>query len=267
MNRKIAPPIKDAVEYALALKPYDHFELDNGIPVYTVHAGAQEVVQIEMIFYAGNYFEQQKGVAAATNFLLKNGTSKRNAFQLNEAFDYYGAYCNRSCYNETAVLSLHTLTKHLHHLLPVMEEMITDSIFSAAELEIYQQNVIQRLRVNLQKAEFVAGRLIDAYVYGSNHPYGVYSQIEDIERLTAEACQAFYRNYYLQGKCILFVSGNLPSDIRQQLNRHFGTLSARQHSLAIQPITTQPAVEKKILHSKRSESCSRCHPNSSAFSQ
>jgi len=245
MNRKIAPPIKDAVEYALALKSYDHFELDNGIPVYTVHAGAQEVVQIEMVFYAGNYFEQQKGVAAATNFLLKNGTSKRNAFQLNEAFDYYGAYCNRSCYNETAVLSLHTLTKHLHHLLPVMEEMITDSIFSAAELEIYQQNVIQRLQVNLQKAEFVAGRLIDAYVYGPNHPYGVYSQIEDIERLTAEACQAFYRNYYLQGKCILFVSGNLPADIRQQLNRHFGALNARQHSLAVQPITVQPAVEKK----------------------
>ena len=68
MNRKIAPPIKDAIEYNLLLKPYDHFVLDNGIHVYSVNAGAQEVIQLEMVYYAGNSYEQQKGIASATNF-------------------------------------------------------------------------------------------------------------------------------------------------------------------------------------------------------
>src|SRR5690349_5642762 len=104
MNRKIAPPIKDAVDYNLQLKPFNYYELRNGIPVYEINAGAQEVVQVELVLYAGNFYEQKKGIAAATNFLLKNGTANRTAFQLNEDFEYYGAYCTRACYNETAVL-------------------------------------------------------------------------------------------------------------------------------------------------------------------
>jgi len=54
MNRKISPVIKDAVDYKLELKPCEKFVLDNGIPVYAVNAGAQDVLQIEMVFYAGN---------------------------------------------------------------------------------------------------------------------------------------------------------------------------------------------------------------------
>ena len=124
MHRKTAPLIKDAIEFNLELKPYQKFTLDNGVPVYTIDAGAQEVVQIELVFYAGNWFEQQKSVAAATNYLLKNGTSTKSAFEINEEFEYYGAYCNRSCFNETAVVSLSSLSKQLPAVLPVVREMI-----------------------------------------------------------------------------------------------------------------------------------------------
>ena len=147
IDRLVAPPIKDAVEFDLRLKPYEYFTLDNGVPVYTINAGTQEVLQVELVFYAGNWFEKQRSVAGAVNFLLKNGTSKRNAFQINEDFEYYGAYCNRACYNETAVVNLSTLSKHLPQLLPVLREMITDSIFPEEELAVYKQNSKQRLKV------------------------------------------------------------------------------------------------------------------------
>ncbi len=140
MNRTKAPLIKDAVEFDLHLKPCEQFTLDNGVPVYAVDAGAQDVLQLELVFYAGNWFEQERSVAAATNFLLKNGTSNKTAFQLNEEFEYFGAYCNRSCYNETALVSISSLSKHLPALLPVIREMITDSVFSETELDIYKQN-------------------------------------------------------------------------------------------------------------------------------
>ena len=145
MNRTEAPLIKDAIEFNLLLKPYELFTLDNGVPVYAVNAGAQEVLQLELVFYAGNWFEQQRSVASATNYLLKNGTTGKTAFQLNEEFEYYGAYCNRSCSHETASVSLHTLSRHLPNLLPVIKEMITDSIFPENELKIYKQNSKQKL--------------------------------------------------------------------------------------------------------------------------
>ena len=67
---------------------------------------------------------------------LKNGTSTKTAFQINEHFEYYGSYLNRACHNETATITLHCLSKHLNELLPVIREMITDSIFPEEELEI-----------------------------------------------------------------------------------------------------------------------------------
>ncbi len=245
MNRKIAPPIIDAVNFNLHLKPYDHFTLDNDVPVYTIHAGAQEVVQIEMVFFAGNWYEEQKCVAAATNYLLKNGTASMSAFQVNEVFDYYGAYCNRSCYNETSVVTLHTLTKHLGELLPVMAEMITDASFPEQELEIFKQNSKQRLTVNLQKPEFVAGRLIDSYVYGSDHPYGKYTNAEDIDALTIDQLKAFYQQYYVHGNCAMFVSGNLPAGIREQLNAAFGKLQLSKPAFNTSFIQTTPVTQKK----------------------
>ena len=245
MNRKISPVIKDAVDYKLELKPCEKFVLDNGIPVYAVNAGAQDVLQIEMVFYAGNFFEQKKGIAAATNFLIKNGTSTRTALQLNEAFEYYGAYCNRACYNETAVLTLHTLTRHLEKLLPVMEDMLTGSIFPAQELEIYQQNSRQRLQVNLQKCEFIAGRLIDSYLYGEKHPYGTYNNIVDIDSLDVDSIKNFYKDHYLQGQCVIFVAGNIPAGLEKLLNDHFGKLKLGKPPVTLPEKITEPFSEKK----------------------
>lgn len=246
MNRKIAPEIVDAVNFKLNLKPYDSFTLDNGVPVYSIHAGAQEVLQIELVFYAGNWFEDQQSIAPTTNFMLKNGTSKRTAFQLNEAFEYYGAYCNRSCYNETAVLTLHTLSKHLPALLPVMNEMLIDSVFPEQELEVFKQNSKQRLQVNLKKPEFIAGRLIDSYLYGQDHPYGKYSNAGDIDAVTTDQLKAFYKKYYLQGHCAIFVSGFLPANLQSLLNEYFGKLVLSKPTHLTQSIISQPAAQKKF---------------------
>lgn len=245
MNRKTAPPIKDPVDFDLHLKPYQYFELDNGVPVYGIDAGEQDVIQMEMVFYAGNWFEEKQSVAGTTNFMLKNGTSTKNAFQLNEAFEYYGAYCNRSCYNETAVLSVSSLSKHLPNLLPVMREMVSDSVFHEEELAIYKQNSKQRLSVSLKKSDFVASRLIDAYAYGEQHPYGKYTNPEDIDALTTDDLKAFFQQYYVNGKLVIFVSGKVPANIKEQLNSNFGNLGFSKLTEALPVIPAQPVTEKK----------------------
>jgi predicted Zn-dependent peptidase len=126
-----------------------------------------------------------------------------------------------------------------------MKEKVTDAVFPLHELEVYQQNVIQRLKVNLQKAEFVAGRLIDSYVFGEQHPYGAYNNQEDIEALTIEACKNFYQQYYLNGCCMIFVSGKLPANMRDLLNENFGKIQATNFSVNIPSSKVNPSTQKK----------------------
>lgn len=245
LNRQQAPPLKDAVDYPLTLKPYRYFRLANGIEVYTVDAGPQDVLQLEMVFDAGNSFEDQNLVAASTNFLLKNGTRSRSAFDINEHFEYFGAYLNRTCYNETSNLVLHSMTKHLPELLPVLRELVTESVFPQEELDTYRQNMLQRLSVNLKKPDFVAGRLIDVSLFGADHPYGKFTSPEAYAALTREQLVNFYERHYLRGRCRIFVAGRVPADIEALLAQNFGDLDLSSEPITHASFVTHPAQERK----------------------
>jgi len=242
-DRKHAPEIVDAVNFKLQLKQAEKFVLKNGVEVYAVDAGAEEVLAVEWVFAAGNWFEEQNLVAATTNFLLRNGTSGKTAFQINEYFEYYGSYLNRACYNETSTITLHCLSKHIKELLPSVRELITDSVMPQEELDIYKQNMKQRLKVNLKKSDFVAGRLVDVYLYGEKHPYGKFSKLEDFDVLNREQLLEFYKKYYQQGKLVMFVAGKLPADIAYLLDQYFGDLP--NNPVSLNDILSQPAAERK----------------------
>jgi predicted Zn-dependent peptidase len=225
------------------------YKLSNGVEVFAVNMGTEDTMMIDWVFNAGNCYENKKVVAAATNHLLKNGTSHRTAYELNDHFEYYGSYLSRSSGHETAEIVLHCLNKHIDELLPVVAEIITDSIFPQKELEIYIQNSKQRLQVNLQKCEFVASRLIDANLFGENHPYGRYSNLEDYSALERNDLVDFYDKYYRNGHCVIFIAGKLPPGIIDSLERDFGRLPLRSHRQADVNISVpiQPSQQKKQL--------------------
>ncbi|HEU4551208.1 MAG TPA: pitrilysin family protein [Chitinophaga sp.] len=246
MNRKIAPAIKDAVEFDITLKPYEKFTLDNGIPVYVIKNDEQDTLQLELVFPAGSWYEQESQVAAATNFLMKNGSSRHNALEINESIEYFGAYLNRNSYHENATYTLHCLTRHTADLLPLLQEVIQDPAFNSDELAIYQQNMKQRLAVNLQKCDFVANRYIDRYLFGEFHPYGRVSSMMAYDALETGTLRAFYQRHYSYNNCKIFVAGNLPENMIPLLNKYFGSSKWNGESNLLRPeLPIQTAEEKK----------------------
>ena len=227
--RTVVPTIKLPVEFNVQLPECRRYTLSNGVEVFAIDMGGEDTLMLNWIFYAGNWYEKKKMSASATNYLLKNGTSRLTAFGVNEHFEYYGSYLNRNCYSETAELTLHCLNKHVKELIPVVAEIITESVFPEEELLIYKQNSQQRLKVSLQKCEFVAGQLIDAHLFGEDHPYGRYSRLEDYEALQRQELLDFYKQYYQNGRCVIFAAGKLPADLIEQLEQYFGKLPLRSH--------------------------------------
>lgn len=223
--RKQPPKIIDAVEFDLKLPTIQQFHLNNHTPVYAYNGGEQDIIMIEFVFYAGNWYEEKNIIAATTNALLKNGTKTKNALAINEHFEFYGAHLDTSTFSETATVTLHTLSKNVEQLLPVMSELFTDCIFPEEEIATYKKNAIQQLEVRLKKCDFVANRLIDEYIYGSHHPYGKYTTIADFNKIDRSDLINFYNEYYTNGKCLIFVAGKLPSNFQELLNKYFGSLA------------------------------------------
>jgi predicted Zn-dependent peptidase len=98
----------------------------------------------------------------------------------------------------------------------------------------------------LQKCDFIANRLIDEYLFGINHPYGTYSDAKDYDALNTDVIKAFYKQYYLNGSCKIFVAGKMPTGYEAMLNKAFGTLPLQAEPQAVveHPIVT--ASQKKV---------------------
>ncbi len=223
-DRSVAPATKDFSSFEIFLPPFEKVTLKNGVPLYYVNGGAEDVVKIEWLFKAGNSYENKTGIAAATADLIKNGTSAKSSFEINRQIEFYGAFLQTGSYHESSVITLQTLTKRLKEILPVVREILSDAVFPEKELSTYSQNAIQRMKVNLQKCDYVANRKIVSLLYGPEHPYGRRSDIADIEAITREDLVDFFEKNYLHGDCKVFASGKLPDDFIPMMEDLFGTL-------------------------------------------
>src|SRR6185436_6538849 len=90
IDRKIQPPLQDIRE--VLVQQVEKKKLDNGIPLYTLNAGVQEVVKVELIFKNPKFRREQPLLFSSANRLLNEGTGKYNAQQLAEMMDYYGSF-------------------------------------------------------------------------------------------------------------------------------------------------------------------------------
>jgi predicted Zn-dependent peptidase len=246
IDRKIAPAIHDAIEFEYVLPPIHTEALNNGVPLYWLNAGVQEVVEINWVFPAGLWYEEKAAVAHAVSGLLKSGTTAKTANQINEALEFYGASLKVHAGNDYITLTLDTLTKHLPVLLPVVAEILSDAQYPQHELELYQRNAIQRLMVSMRECEFVANQQIDVQLFGANHPYGRYTQKETIESLDRNDLLAFHRKHLVADGLKLFMAGKVGASEVQLVNQYFGSL-AKGPAVVADPVhILQSGTERKL---------------------
>ena len=77
LDRKRVPHIVQTCEMDFVLPKINEQKLKNNLPFYFYKGGSQEVVNFELVFEAGSWYENQAGIAAAVATLIKNGTKKR----------------------------------------------------------------------------------------------------------------------------------------------------------------------------------------------
>ncbi|RZJ15815.1 MAG: insulinase family protein, partial [Acinetobacter sp.] len=105
LNRTVAPDFIQVNEINF-IKPQAQ-QLDNGIKVFTVNAGQQELVRIEFIFQNVNYDQNKPLQAVSVNSLINNGTKTLSAKQIAEQVDYYGAYLQTDYGADQTAITLH----------------------------------------------------------------------------------------------------------------------------------------------------------------
>lgn len=222
--------------------------LDNGIPVFSINAGTQDLVKIELLFNAGMIYQSEALVASSTNAMLNEGTGKHTAAEIAEMIDYYGAFLETDAGQDFASVNLYTLNKHVGKVLPVLEEIIKTSNFPDTELGIYLQNKKQKFLVNSKKVDSIARKKFKELIFGSKHHYGYNVKLEDYNEIGREHLLYFYNRFYKSGNCRIIVAGKVTEEIIHLLNVHFGGSDWSSPMLPSQPDHSTIVSEKEKKH-------------------
>lgn len=121
LNRKQAPEFKTIDK--IHVQQAESFTLNNGIKVYTINTGSQELSKIEFLFKAGMFYQPQPLIASATNNLLETGTKSYTANQISDGIDFFGSFFECSVEQDFSSLALFSLNKYLDNSLQFVEEI------------------------------------------------------------------------------------------------------------------------------------------------
>ncbi len=273
LNRAQAPEYRPISGFEL-IRPR-HIAFDNGLNVFVFDAGEQEVVRIEWIF--GNTFTGEEWPLPNTcvSGMLLEGTEVYNSEQIAETVDYYGAFLVPEYSYDQSTLTLFSLNKHLDHLLPLVKEVLTSSVFPEEELVTYIRNNQQKLQVSLKQNSFVARRSFNHAIFGGNR-YGNTPDASDYDRLTRQLLLDVYWKQYVPSNCTLIVSGKVADETLTAIEQLFGKDWRGDPSTVADTIPVFNQVDGKLIVEERKDalqsairlgyrSVQRTHPDFPGF--
>jgi zinc protease len=185
----------------------------------------------------------------AANLLVK-GTRQRNAEQLAQDVEQLGGSLNSDAGNNSAVISLETLSHDLPAALDLFTEMLTETAPTEAELLIEKRKQLSLLQAELDYPMAAARDLVRAALY-PGHPYAnkTLGTAESIESITLKDIATYQASRLLTQELVFSVAGpNPPSDWRDQAARAISSLGARDAKKIAMPVV--PALREIVRREK-----------------
>jgi zinc protease len=221
--------------------------LKNGVPVYIIDAGTEEIMRLEITFRAGQIKEKIPLLASTTNMMLSEGTQNYSSEELNRLLDYYGVFLNMSHEKDLSGVVLYFLNKQIDKALELTREILFRPVFPEPELNALMK---KRLRWFLINREKVSNQAIDQFfesAFGKTHPYGRQLVEHDFELMNPLIIKDFHSRYYTHNNMSVIISGKMHPKTLELLDHYFGEMNSE-----IKQTTDTESIlkgeEKKEIH-------------------
>ncbi len=222
LNRKEQPAFKNLEN--IHFPQEERINLSNGIPVYKLNGGTQDVVKIDLMVHAGALYADTRLQAPLTSLMLNEGTESRSAHEIAEAFDFYGAHFHPKTEKDFAFADLVSLNKHLAQTLPVFTDVVAHSVFPEKAFGVVLQRRKQNYLVDREKTAFLARETFAENLFGASHPYGQAASEQQFDSIQREDLLAFYERKYHAGNFAVVISGKVGDQELKLLDENLGQL-------------------------------------------
>jgi zinc protease len=220
---RIQPPVFPAEK--IIMPEAKTFFLNNGVPVYSIDAGTEDIMRLEFTFKAGQVNEYIPLLASTTNKMLSEGSQNYTSEKLNSILDFHGAFLNMSAEKDRAGIIIFFLSKHIEKVLELSCEILFRPVFPEAELNSLMKKRLQWFRVNREKVQNLAIDKFFESVFGKHHPYGHQVTEADFVNMNRLLLADYHSKYYTPEKMSVIITGKIHEKTNELLNTYFGGLT------------------------------------------
>ncbi len=219
LDRSVRPQPGPAPK--IELGKYSKFVLDNGLTVVVVENHKLPVISFSLKLKYDPILEKDSvGYVSLAGQLLGTATKNRTKDQINEQVDFIGASLSTSAKGIYAS----SLTKHSKELLDIVSDILLNPVFNQDELDKLKKQTKSSLKAAEDNPKSIARNVMNALVYGKNHPYGEITTEKSVESVTLEQCENFYKTYFRPNIAYLAIVGDITLDDAKNLaDKYFGS--------------------------------------------
>lgn len=189
--------------------------LSNGMTLYLLEDHELPLFNINGLIKTGDIYDPADKVGLSSIFstvMRTGGTVSREPDMLNEELESMAASVEVGMSREYGTINLSTLAEDIEKGLEIFADVLRKPAFREDKLELRKQQSIERIRRRNDNPIQLAWRNFSAQLYGTDHPFGWYTEIEGIESITADDLKAFHAKYYHPDNMMLAVTGDFDTE-------------------------------------------------------
>ena len=245
LDRSIAPELRSFEDLSFDYPQY--ITLSNGLKLYVVNSGDQEVSKFEMICRGGLLEESKPLQSFALSSMLVHGTTEMSSSDVSEMLDYNGAYMNATSADNYTHISLNSLNKNINEVLPLLRSLIENPAIPEREFEVLKAQVKSAYQTAREKVKYIAQVAGRQMYFGENHPIAYAITDDDVDGLTRADVLDFHKRFFRPDNMIFVMSGKVGEKEIECIEKCFGVESVTNQPSELRSVERTPSTNRQIV--------------------
>lgn len=225
------------------------YTLDNGLRVIVYQDTTAPVISVNVWYRVGSKDEPagKRGMAHLMEHMMYKGSKNVGPEEHSKLIDQAGGQDNAFTRDDVTGYWARLPKEKLDLALFLFAEQMHNLVLTQENLDSEREVVKEEWRVRLenQPVSKAFDKFRDIAFAGTPYAKGPEGYMEDLDSITLEDLENFYRTYYAVNNAVLVVAGDVrPAEVLSLAKKHFGAIPKAQTPSPM-PITLPPQTQMR----------------------
>jgi len=226
--------------------------LADGMKVYGIQQNELPLVQFNIVFKGGHYFDklEKPGVANLLSKIINQGTKNKTPEELEEQIKMLGANVWVSTNANNLSINVNTLSRNFEQTLDIIKEIVLEPRWDSVEFNLAKLNVLNRIKRNKANPAYLGYVEFSKLVYGDKNilSFPIAGTEESVSSITLEDLKEYYNTFLSPSIANFHIVGNIKQEqVMKALNDLGNKWTSKEVKMPEYQLAVQPEKSKIYL--------------------